>query len=136
MYIASGPDPAAPTVLRPTIRSDAAGGVIESAAKFHYVLSPSPGTMSSLLGLSSPRFKDLPVGSRIEVSPTAFKNAQMIGKLLQSNAESPADVPGSALIVDYGGDKVYGNSFRVSILIPRSPSAADRQTNRHSRTTR
>ena len=74
------------------------------------VLSPSPTPISTTLGLSSPRFQALPIESRIEVSPVAFKIARKIGQVLGSGTTSR----GSALIVDYGGDKAYGDSFRVS----------------------
>ena len=68
-----------------------------------------------MLGLSSPRFEKLPAGSRIEVSPASFKIARQIGGLLHDSADR-AHTAGSALIVDYGGDKVFGSSFRVSGL--------------------
>lgn len=93
------------------------GGVLESAAHFHHVLSPSPSPVSTLLGASSPRFANLPVGARIEVSPSAFKVARRIGELLQSDSEAPNNVPGSALIVDYGHEKTFGSSFRVRTLL-------------------
>lgn len=54
------------------------------------------------------------MGTRIEVSPAAFKVAHRIGELLQSNPASPQAVPGCALVVDYGGEKTFGYSFRVS----------------------
>ncbi|KAF8633097.1 hypothetical protein AX15_001514 [Amanita polypyramis BW_CC] len=76
------------------------------------VLSPIPTAASSLLGLSSPRFKNLPQGSTIEVSPSSFKIARKVGELLASHGES-ASLGGCALIIDYGGDKVYGDSFRA-----------------------
>lgn len=77
------------------------------------VLSSAPSATSSLLGLSSPRFKDLPSGSTVEVSPAAFKIARKIGELLASPGES-ASSGGCGLVIDYGGDKAYGDSFRVS----------------------
>ncbi len=77
------------------------------------VLSPAPSAISSLLGLSSPRFKVLPLSSTVEVSPSTFKIARKIGELLASPGES-ASSGGCALVIDYGGDKAYGDSFRVS----------------------
>lgn len=77
------------------------------------VLSTRPSAASTLLGLSSPRFKSLPLGSTIEVSPSSFKIARKIGELLASPGKS-ASSGGCALIIDYGGDKAYGNSFRAS----------------------
>lgn len=57
------------------------------------------------------------MGSRIEVSPASFKIARQIGELLHDETTDGSRSAGSALIVDYGGNKVYGNSFRVR---PRS----------------
>ncbi|KAF8697760.1 hypothetical protein AX14_001191 [Amanita brunnescens Koide BX004] len=73
------------------------------------VLSTTPSAVSSLLGLSSPRFKSLPLGSTVEVSPSSFKIAHKIGELLAS----PGSSGGCALVIDYGGDKAYGDSFRA-----------------------
>lgn len=80
------------------------------SSRLRLVLSPSPTPMSTILGLSSPRFQALPLGSRVEVSHAAFKVARKAGEVLGSGETSR----GSALIVDYGGDQAYGNSFRVS----------------------
>lgn len=84
------------------------------------VLSPVPSAASTVLGLSSSRFKTLPVGSTIEVSPSSFKIARQIGELLRTSpgSASPTAAPaklrgGCGLIIDYGGAKVFGNSFRV-----------------------
>jgi len=93
-----------------------------------HVLSSTPTAASTLLGLSSPRFRDLPIGASIEVSPVAFKLARQVGQLISGRkkpepfaARETTDVKlesdsvgGCGLIIDYGGDKVYGNSFRVS----------------------
>ncbi len=95
------------------------------------VLTPLPTAASTLLGFSSPRFLNLPVGSFIEVSPAAFKIARQVAQLISGTSESEVEhrknlqkrdvapgltssVGGCGLIVDYGGDKVYGDSFRVS----------------------
>lgn len=75
------------------------------------MLSPSPSAASTLLGLSSSRFQKLPIGSRIEISPAAFKIAYRLGQLVELDADKPT---GCGLVVDYGGEKAYGNSFRVS----------------------
>ncbi len=72
-----------------------------------------PTPTSNLLGLSSTRFLKLPGGSRIEVSPASCKIARQIGELLHDTVSDGSRSAGSALIVDYGGNKVYGNSFRV-----------------------
>ncbi|KAF8623719.1 hypothetical protein AX17_007416 [Amanita inopinata Kibby_2008] len=76
------------------------------------VLSPTPSLVSTLLGSSSPRFELLPIGSTIEVSPSSFKIAHKIGGVMAGPKEGNSS-GGCALIIDYGGDKVYGNSFRA-----------------------
>ena len=84
------------------------------------VLARNPSTASTLLGHSSPRFKDIPVGSFLEASPTAFRIAHRIGQLL-SNKNSAEDkttsLGGCGLIIDYGDDKAFANSFRVSLRL-------------------
>lgn len=124
VLITSGPDPAAPMVLRPDTSSPIPT-LLDKAPNFRQVLSPSPSAVSNLLGASSPRFANLPVGTRIEVSPSAFKVARRIGELLQSNPDAPQSVPGCALIVDYGAEKTFGYSFRVSSLSTNGWSIAD-----------
>ena len=81
------------------------------------VLARNPSTISALLGNSSPRFQDIQVGSSLEVSPTAFRIAHKIGQLLSSeNSEDGAtSLGGCGLIIDYGGDKAFSDSFRVSL---------------------
>ncbi|KAK0500165.1 S-adenosyl-L-methionine-dependent methyltransferase [Armillaria luteobubalina] len=69
------------------------------------VLSPNPTAASTLLGRSSLRFDQLPEGSRLEVSAASFRIARKVGELL-----SPG---GCALVVDYGGDSPFGDSFRA-----------------------
>ncbi|KAI0749705.1 S-adenosyl-L-methionine-dependent methyltransferase [Daedaleopsis nitida] len=116
VLIASGPDPAASLVLRPAANSSLDFSMkppTNRPVRFRQVLSPAPTGSSTLLGLSSPRFQQLPLHSRVEVSPAAFKTARQIGELLQDKGSDGARSAGSALIVDYGGDKVYGNSFRA-----------------------
>ncbi|RXW25505.1 hypothetical protein EST38_g304 [Candolleomyces aberdarensis] len=98
------------------------------------VLSPQPSAASMLLGHSSPRFDKLPVGSFIEVSPTSFRIAHHVGRLLAANPP-PSDIPGRSrslpqdetkeaekeevgvggcgLFIDYGGANVFGDSFRA-----------------------
>ena len=69
--------------------------------------------MSILLGASSHRFQQLPVGSRIEVSPASFKISRRIGEILRSEQGGVEHVSGCALLIDYGDDHAFGNSFRV-----------------------
>ncbi|KAJ7471446.1 S-adenosyl-L-methionine-dependent methyltransferase [Mycena galericulata] len=80
--------------------------------RFRYVLAPQPTAASNLLGISSPRFKDLPVGSRLEVSPVAFKTMRALGRLICGKRDvSPSR--GCALIVDYGASRAFNQSFRA-----------------------
>ncbi|PCH42048.1 DUF185-domain-containing protein [Wolfiporia cocos MD-104 SS10] len=84
-----------------------------SKTRFRQVLSPSPTPMSTVLGASSPRFKILPTGARIEVSPAAHKVARRIGELVRHADGEGSTATGCALIVDYGADKAFGSSFRA-----------------------
>jgi len=83
------------------------------------VLSPKQTAATLVLGLSSPRFKALPIGSTIEVSPTSFVTARKVGELLSRSGSTSegetvnASPGGCGLIVDYGGAKAYGDSFRA-----------------------
>ena len=81
------------------------------------VLARNPSTASTLLGRSSPRFQDIPTGSFLEVSPTAFRIAHRISQLLSNkNSEDETNsLGGCGLIIDYGDDKAFVNSFRVSL---------------------
>ncbi|TFY51126.1 hypothetical protein EVG20_g11153 [Dentipellis fragilis] len=115
VLLSSSPDPAAPTILRPSDPLSASAqnpAPTRSSSSFRLrpVLASSPSPISTLLGSSSPRFKSLPVGSRIEVSPASFRIARKVGEVIggQSNEKKK----GSALIIDYGDDKAVGNSFR------------------------
>ncbi|TFK90509.1 DUF185-domain-containing protein [Polyporus arcularius HHB13444] len=114
LLIASGPDHTAPTTLKgaagPSLDFSSVSSTATLAGRLRQVLSPTPTASSTLLGLSSPRFQKLPVGSRVEVSPASFKMARQVAELLHEDSVRSA---GSALIVDYGGDRAYGNSFRA-----------------------
>ncbi|KAI6123548.1 S-adenosyl-L-methionine-dependent methyltransferase [Pisolithus croceorrhizus] len=72
------------------------------------VLSPTPTATSTLLGNLSPRFANLAVGSRIEVSDTVVKTARSIADLIAQDR-----VGGCALVVDYGAEHAAGNSLRA-----------------------
>ncbi|KAH7926067.1 DUF185-domain-containing protein [Leucogyrophana mollusca] len=76
------------------------------SSRWKRVLSPSPTASSTVLGLISPRFKTVPVGTRIEVSAASTRTARQIGELLASGG-------GCALVVDYGKDHVFGDSLRA-----------------------
>ncbi|WWC68354.1 uncharacterized protein I206_102279 [Kwoniella pini CBS 10737] len=70
-------------------------------------ISPSPTALSTVLPASSPRFAKLSTGSRIEVSQDSFKIMRRIGELLGKGKG------GCGVVVDYGGDRSYGQSFRA-----------------------
>ncbi|KAJ7193938.1 S-adenosyl-L-methionine-dependent methyltransferase [Mycena pura] len=96
--------------------ADSSAGAAEPHPRFRYVLSPQPTAASTLLGHSSPRFNDVPVGARLEVSPAAFKIARTLGTIL-ADARTPAPPHacsrGCALIVDYGAAHAAAQSFRA-----------------------
>ena len=75
---------------------------------FRFVLENRPSAIAQVLGHSSLRFKDLPIGSSLEVSPKAFKTARRVGELLTCG-----DSGGCGLIIDYGQDHAVGDSLRV-----------------------
>lgn len=101
------------------------------------MLSPLPTASSTLLGFSSARFKDLPPGSTLEISPAAFKIARKVGELVYDAAGEGSGSAGSALVVDYGAEKAFGNSFRVSGAYLHACTAAEpRGCVRHSKTIR
>lgn len=98
-----------PNVLKTTTNSN---------SRLRRVLSRSPSATSTLLGQSSPRFSEIPIGSSIEVSPTSFRTARQVGELLLGNVKNQEDESsrspgGCGLIIDYGDDHVFGDSFRA-----------------------
>ena len=88
---------------------------------FKEVLSGLPGLASGLLSHSAERYDRLPLGSRVEISPSAFKIMRTIGEMLRADNTDRQAVRGAALVVDYGDDHAFGNSFRVSFLGRRRP---------------
>lgn len=101
--------------------TDASTGLIPS---FRAVLSRTSSADATLLGSISPRFKSVPVGSRIEVSPEASRTARLVSRLLSPPAgidplgsgseEGVATTDGgAALVVDYGSANAAADSFRA-----------------------
>nr|ODN93190.1 hypothetical protein L203_00459 [Cryptococcus depauperatus CBS 7841] len=78
-----------------------------SSSGLRLTLSPSATTLSSLLPCTSPRFASLPTGSRIEVSQDSFKIMLQLGNLINQG------VGGCGLVVDYGADRAFADSFRA-----------------------
>lgn len=74
---------------------------------FRYVLSGPISPLAHTLAQSSPRFAQMPIGSRIEVSPSSWGIARTIGELVKGGGA------GAGLIVDYGDDRAFGSSFRA-----------------------
>jgi NADH dehydrogenase [ubiquinone] 1 alpha subcomplex assembly factor 7 len=68
---------------------------------------------SEYLVKTSPRFADLPTGSKLEISPSGFRVARKIAELLQVEGDSSPEAGGSALFIDYGDDRAFGDSIRV-----------------------
>lgn len=90
-----------------------------STTRLQRVLARSPSTASTLLGNSSPRFQNIPGGSFLEVSPTAFRIAHRISQLLsnKNSEDKTTSLGGCGLIIDYGDDKAFADSFRVSLRL-------------------
>ncbi|KAG5650323.1 hypothetical protein H0H81_012620 [Sphagnurus paluster] len=94
--------------------------------RFRRALSPDPTAASIGTAVLSPRYENLAPGSLLEVSPTSYYKARQLATLLGSSKPKPAientqtpesNVPpnggGCGLIIDYGDDKAFGNSFRA-----------------------
>lgn len=95
------PDPAAKEIIKDSTSN--------AQPPLRLVRNPEPSASARLLGSSSPRFLELPIGARAEVSPTSFKIARQVAELVNN----PRGAGGSALIIDYGRDHVAGGSLRV-----------------------
>ncbi|KAG9015939.1 hypothetical protein FRB90_004115 [Tulasnella sp. 427] len=100
--------------------------VKRTSSRLNFTLSADASPITSVLVASSPRFANLPTGSRIEVSPASFKIAHQVGNLIQKG--------GAALVVDYGGPQLYGNSFRAFrkhkvVEVFDEPGSSDLTTN-------
>ncbi|WVW80448.1 hypothetical protein I302_102430 [Kwoniella bestiolae CBS 10118] len=70
-------------------------------------LSSAPTPLSTVLPATSPRFSKLSTGSRIEVAQDSFKIMRRVGEIIGKG------LGGSGVVVDYGGDRSYGQSFRA-----------------------
>ncbi|CAD6588103.1 MAG: hypothetical protein TREMPRED_004934 [Tremellales sp. Tagirdzhanova-0007] len=64
--------------------------------------------LSTALPTTSRRFANLAVGTRIEVAQESWKVMRKVGELLSSNGGG-----GVGIVVDYGGDRTFGSSFRA-----------------------
>lgn len=110
VLIAPSSDPSI-KYTRPSSESDQNPGsppqLHHTSSRWTRVLSPTPTASSTLLGLASPRFFSLPVGTRVEVSRASMNQARGIGKLINTKGG------GCALVIDYGADKAFSDSLRA-----------------------
>ncbi|KAK6907652.1 hypothetical protein I203_101650 [Kwoniella mangroviensis CBS 8507] len=70
-------------------------------------LSSAPTPLSTVLPATSSRFTNLSTGSRIEIAQDSFKIMRRAGELISKG------LGGCGVVVDYGGDRSYGQSFRA-----------------------
>lgn len=87
--------------------------------EFHLSISPKE-TPSSMIPKISKRYKDLPVGTRIEICPDAELFIMKIAQLVSGNVDGSGDAAsfkgqdeGAALVVDYGpSSEIPENTLR------------------------
>ncbi|KAK0544256.1 hypothetical protein OC845_005696 [Tilletia horrida] len=111
------------TVLRPPTssplipRTNLSLSGAASKPEFRFVLSPGPTPLAQLLAASNPRFETYSPGTRLEVSAEAWAAGRAFGRLVSGQREEDAgsggEVGGAGLIVDYGGEQAFSNSFRA-----------------------
>lgn len=123
------------TILRPSdMQPISSASAKPASTKLRYVLSPGPTPWSMLLADRNERFRVLQPGQRLEVSPEAWAAARRMAELVAGREGSKKRedgtldedveksrlegecVGGAALIVDYGDEKAFGGSFRVSAV--------------------
>lgn len=92
-------------------------------AKFTLALDRDSSMLSSLLPAASSRYSTLPIGSRMEISPDSSRIVRGLGETMAAG--------GAGLVIDYGGNRSFSNSFRVRKEKDDSPL-----TTRHSASTR
>lgn len=111
VVVTPAPDPTAKTIIRSQdISSPSANSNLTPTSPLRLTRSPSPTPASTLLGSSSPRFAHQPIGARIEVSPSSYRIARQVAQLVNTKGSKG----GSALVVDYGAERTFGRSLRVS----------------------
>lgn len=87
----------------------ARGGLSSSTTNqaLRFVLSPGPTLASeTLVSSRNSEFQKLPMGSKLEISPSSVQVARQISEILQT------DLGGTGLIVDYGADHRFSHSLR------------------------
>lgn len=101
-------------ILRPGQPSQAAmsgkkAASSESVPKLRFVVSPSATLAANLLAREDDaRFKGLSQGTRVEVCPDLYGLGAAAARLVQ-----PC---GAGLVIDYGDEKIFNHSFRVSAI--------------------
>lgn len=83
---------------------------LPTAAKypFRLAMSRDPTPLSQVLPKTSPRFAAMLEGSRVEIAQESWKISRKVGELIKHG--------GAGLVVDYGGPRLFGDSFRVGPL--------------------
>ncbi|KAE8223599.1 hypothetical protein CF319_g3385 [Tilletia indica] len=87
--------------------------------EFALTLSPGPTPLAHLLAASNARFDAYAPGQRVEVSAEAWAAARAVGRLVSGRKDEgeveggERFVGGAGLIVDYGGEQAFSDSFRA-----------------------
>ncbi|RSH86173.1 uncharacterized protein EHS24_004404 [Apiotrichum porosum] len=91
-------------------------------AKFTLALDRDSSMLSSLLPAASSRYSTLPIGSRMEISPDSSRIVRGLGETMAAG--------GAGLVIDYGGNRSFSNSFRHKIVdIFDQPGSSDLTAN-------
>ncbi|WFD43321.1 hypothetical protein MPSI1_001982 [Malassezia psittaci] len=105
----------------------------EKDPELRFVVSPGATAWSQLLAARNERFKHFQPGQRVEVSPVSWAVARRMGEWIsgydslkvdnEGRALSPEEslkiarerssLGGCGLVVDYGADRFFGDSFRA-----------------------
>ncbi|CAD6985181.1 unnamed protein product [Tilletia controversa] len=104
--------------------STSALGIREERA--HNSAIPGPTPLGQLLASSNPRFNAYAPGQRVEVSAEAWAAARAVGRLVSGTSGEEGKgkevggaegetkpLGGAGLIVDYGGEQAFSDSFRA-----------------------
>lgn len=128
-------EPSRGTILHQAVSAAASSPAPLNNSGLTLGLSKESSTLSDILPATSPRFQDIPVGERVEISSESWQVMRCIGELVsglrhgaqrnpsgmgqpevvkESESQGERAVGGAALVIDYGSDKASSNSFRVS----------------------
>ncbi|KAK8865615.1 hypothetical protein IAR55_000759 [Kwoniella newhampshirensis] len=88
-----------------------------SSSGLRLSISRTATPLSTILPSTSPRFANLPVGSRIEIAQDSWKIMRHVGQLLSGTSSDGKGKGkgkgGCGLVVDYGADRAFRSSFRA-----------------------